>query len=132
MSAQQQNQKPVFRVEFLPEIELDNFQIDGNKLLIHCPDASKPVQTTSGLSLSEKTEGEVRESVLTVGEIVSVGPGVINTEYKVGTTVFFYRGHSQGAFRTGQVPLFVYEEYSIFGHLKVTPPKASTILIGQA
>jgi len=131
--AEQQKRAPLFKVEFLTEIDLDNFQIDGNKLLIQ-HDAVKstaPVITNGGVVMSEEASDEIRNAVLTSGTIVSLGTGVLNPDYKVGTTVYFYKAQSNGAFRTGKIPYYVYEEYNIYGHLK-TNPVPTTGLIGQA
>ena len=133
--AQQEQQRKVipFRPEFLEEIELDNFQIDGTKLLIRYEEPKAPMKTEGGVHLGETQEGEIRNSVLVKGEIVSVGTDVQNKNYKPGIEVFFYKAQSSGALRIGKnTPLFIYEEYAIYGHNKKKPVKVSAVVVGEA
>lgn len=136
MAQQQEQQKKgniPFRPEFLEEVELNDFQIDGSRLLIRYEEIKEHIKTDGGVHLGEAAESQIREAVIVKGEIVSVGNLVQNPDYKPGVTVFFYKGQSQGAVRVGKnTPLWIYEEYTIYGHNKTIKPKIPVGIIGVA
>lgn len=103
-----------FNIEFLPEIDIDTYQSYGDKILIRPADIAE-IKTSKGVHLGDKAADDILKSVITKGEVLSVGADVKNKSIVPGITVYFYRQNSEGAFRVNSEAVFVFNEYHLFG-----------------
>lgn len=106
-------------IDMLPEIDLRTFRPKGNRLLI------KPIpiaETKVGsIHIGDGQVDQIRRTCYNRGTVVLTGTGIEDKEIVPGSTVFFYRHASEGAFRVGQEEHLLYCEYNIVADINPDP-----------